>query len=159
MTLPTNTEAGKESVLLIHPIGYDRSGQNKSLRDEELRNAEHLSTTKDLTVHFGQCISTKKDPFVRNISSLNAYWQTIYVYARIIRYVIDFSAAVGKRTSLNELLNFFKKQFWRPPTVICLIERAADNLINFHAVVKKRLSKFELLRCCRISNSGHRQTS
>ena len=47
-------------------------------------------------------------------------------------------------------LIFFKKQFCRPPTVICLIERAADNLINFQVVVKKRLSKFELLKCCRI---------
>ena len=29
-----------------------------------------------------------------------------------------------------------------------LIARAADNLINFQVVVKKRLSKFELLKCC-----------
>ena len=28
VTLPNNKRA-KESVLLIHPIGYDRSGQNK----------------------------------------------------------------------------------------------------------------------------------
>ena len=48
----------------------------------------------------------------------------------------------------NELLNFFKKQFCRPPTVICLIKRAEDNLINFQTVVKKRLSKFGLLKCC-----------
>ena len=32
---------------------------------------------------------------------------------------------------------------------MCLIARAADNLINFQAVVKKKLSKFELLKCCR----------
>ena len=62
-----------------------------------------------------------------------------------------FSTTVRERTSFNELLNFFKKQFRRPPTVICLIKRAADNLINFQAVVKKRLgSEFELLKCCRI---------
>ena len=30
---------------------------------------------------------------------------------------------------------------------MCLIARAADNLINFQAIVKKRLSKFELLKC------------
>ena len=58
----------KKSGQLIHPIGHDRSGQNKWVRDEELisRKAEHLSTTNDLTVHFGQCISTKKDLFVRS---------------------------------------------------------------------------------------------
>ena len=33
---------------------------------------------------------------------------------------------------------------------MCLIARAADNLINFQAVVKNELSKFELLKCCRI---------
>ena len=81
----------KDSVLLIHSIEYDRSEQNKSVDDEELisRKSEHLPTTNDLTVHFGQYISTKNDPFVRNI----------YVYAvnRSIRYVIDFSTAVRKR--------------------------------------------------------------
>ena len=48
VTLSNNTEAGKKSVLLIHPIGYDRSGQNKLMRDEELisRKAEHLSTVR-----------------------------------------------------------------------------------------------------------------
>ena len=61
----------------------------------------------------------------------------------------NFLTVVGKRTSFDVLLNFFKKQFCRPPTVICLTERAADNLINFQAVVKKRLSKFELLKYCR----------
>ena len=71
--------------------------------------AEHLSTTKDLTVHFGQCISSKNDPFVRNAASLNSYWQIVYVYARSIHYAINFSTAVGKRTSFNGLLNFFKK--------------------------------------------------
>ena len=33
---------------------------------------------------------------------------------------------------------------------MCLIARAADNLINFQAVVKKKLSTFELLKYCRI---------
>ena len=32
---------------------------------------------------------------------------------------------------------------------MCLIARAADNLIDFQAVAKKKLSKFELLKCCR----------
>ena len=42
----------------------------------------------------------------------------------------------------------FKKH--RSPTAMCLIEQAADNLIDFQAVAKKRLSKFELLNCCRV---------
>ena len=34
---------------------------------------------------------------------------------------------------------------------MCLIARAADNLIKFQVVVKKSLSKFDLLKyCCRI---------
>ena len=57
-----------------------------------------------------------------------------------------FSTAVGERTSFNELLNFFEKN--RSRTAMCLIVRAADNPINSQAVVKKRLSKFELLKCC-----------
>ena len=45
----------RESVLLISPIGYDRSGQNKVVHNEELisRKSEHVSTTNDSTVHFG----------------------------------------------------------------------------------------------------------
>ena len=31
---------------------------------------------------------------------------------------------------------------------MCLIARAEDNLIIFLAVAKKRLSKFNLLKCC-----------
>ena len=131
----------KESLLLIHPIGYNRGGQNKSVRDEEFtsRKAEHLSihisSTDDLTVHFGQCILTKDNPFVRNI----------YVYARGIRYAIDFPTAVRERASQasTELLKFFKH---RPLTAACLIERTVDNLINFQAVVKKRLRDYRLFR-------------
>ena len=51
--------------------------------------------------------------------------------------------------SFDELIISFKKQFCNLPTVICLIGRAANNLFQFQAVVKKRLSKFELLRCCK----------
>ena len=68
------------------------------------------------------------------------HWQTVYVYARSIGYAIDFFlTAVRERTSVNELLNFFQKQFCSPPTVIGLIKQAADNLINVEAVIKKRL--------------------
>ena len=122
-------------------MGNIRDVSTPKVHDEELisRKSKHLSTTNDLTAHFGQCISTKNDPFVRNI----------YVYARSIRYTIDFSTAVREKASQAsiELLKFFKH---RPPTAICLIERTADNLINFQAVVKKRLSKFELQRYNRI---------
>ena len=114
-----------------------------------MKESVRYLSTNDLRAHFGQCNSTKKDPFVQITTSLKAYWKTIYVYARSIRYRINCSMAVEKRTSFNELLNF-SKQFCRPPTVICLIKRAADNLIIFQAVVKKRLSQFELLKCCRI---------
>ena len=82
VTLPNIIQKrAKKSVLPIYPIGYDRSGQKKSVRDEELicRKAEHFSTTNDLTVHFGQCISTQKDLFVRSTAELIAYFQTIYV--------------------------------------------------------------------------------
>ena len=61
----------------------------------------------------------------------------MYVYAKSIRYAIDFSTAVRERASQAsiKLLKFFKH---RPPTAICLIERAADNLIDFQVVVKKK---------------------
>ena len=69
---------------------------------------------------------------------------------RSIRYAIDFNSGRKKDiASFDELINFRKKH--RSPTGMCLIARAADNLINFQAVVKKRLTKFELLECrCRI---------
>ena len=41
---------------------------------------------------------------------------------------------------------------------MCLIARAADNLINFQAVAKKRLSEFELLKCCCKSFQQRSQT-
>ena len=160
-------------MLLIHPIGYDRSGQNRSLGNEELisRKAEYRSTTNDLTVHFGQFISTKKKgPFVRNTASLNAYWQTVYVHVRSIRYAIDFPTAAGKKALQVsiDLLKFFKP---RPPRAICLIEQATDNLINFKQLSRKcfvslsyssvcrifqqqsqkdSVSNKELIKCCRI---------
>ena len=60
----------KKSVQLIHPIGHDRSRQTKSMRDEELMKAEHLSTTNDPT-GYNLVKSTKKGPFIRNAA--NAY--------------------------------------------------------------------------------------
>ena len=51
--------------LLFHPIGQDRSGPNKSVRDKELisKKAEHLSIT------FGQYISTTDDPFIQSVNN------------------------------------------------------------------------------------------
>ena len=45
-----------------------------------------------------------------------------------------------------ELLKIFKKQFFRPPTVICLVERTEDNLIHLQAAVKKRLRNFQAIQ-------------
>ena len=58
VTLPNDTEAGKivsvtESLLLL--------------------KSQTLSSTNDLTIYFGQCISTKRDPFVRSNLLLIAY--------------------------------------------------------------------------------------
>ena len=54
------------------------------------------------------------------------------------------------RSTFQRTTQFFKKQICGSPTVICLIKRAAGNLINFQAVAKKRLNKFKLLKgCCR----------
>ena len=72
----------------------------------------------------------KNDFFVWNTASLDVYLQTVYVYARSVRYAVDLLCS--------------------PPAVICLMGRAADNLIKIQAVVKKRRSKFKLLGCCRI---------
>ena len=90
----------------------------------------------------------KRDPIVRNAaSSLKLYvlyiYTYIYIYARSIRYATEFSPAVRERARFNELLIFSQKH--RSPTAISLIARGADNLINFQAVDKKRLSKLELL--------------
>ena len=105
-------------MLLIHPIGYNRSEQNKSVRDEELiyKKVEHLSihlsSTDDLTVHFGQCISTKDNPFVRNM----------YVYARSIRYVIGFIKSSQRKglASFNQATQILQAQ----ATCGCLLDRA-----------------------------------
>ena len=88
-------------------------------------------------------INQKNDPFVRKM----------YVYTRSMRYAIDFSTAVRERASQSsiELLIFFK---YRLPTAACLVERAADNLINFQAVVKKSgfTSLDELLKYSTVGN-------
>ena len=49
----------KESVLLTRFIEYDLSGQNKLVRDEELRIAEHLLKINGPTVHIWSCGSAK----------------------------------------------------------------------------------------------------
>ena len=60
-----------------------------------------------------------------------------------------YSGRKKEHRKLRQTNSLFQEAVLQP-TGICLIERAADNLINFQAVVKKRLSKFELLKCCRI---------
>ena len=54
--------------LLIHPIGQDRSGQKKSVRDKELisRKAEHLSITDGI---FWSMYLTKDDSFIQSVNN------------------------------------------------------------------------------------------
>ena len=109
--------------------------------------------------YFGQCISTKNDFSVRNTVSLNAYWQTVYVYAMSIRYAIDFYSYQRKDiASFGELTNFFQKH--RSPTAMCLIARVADNLINFKQLSRKGLVSLSYSNAAvEFSNSDHKQTS
>ena len=63
----------------------------------------------------------------------NAYWKTIYIlFARSIQYAIDFSNSGLKKRhrKFRRAIQFFQAAILQP-TVICLIKRAGDNLINF----------------------------
>ena len=90
-------------MLPIHPIKYRRGMQN--LR----RRAYRCGTSFNCLTIFEIGHRT------------NAYWKTVYVNARGIRYVVAF------------LLKLLKSGL---PTSACLIELVADKLINFQAVVK-----------------------
>ena len=65
-------------------------------RKEEVDAARHRQEKREATTlrkllsyrHIAQCISAKKELFVRNTATLNAYWQTVYVNARGIRYAV-----------------------------------------------------------------------
>ena len=61
-----------------------------------------------------------------------------------------YSGRQKEHRKLRRTTIFFKKKFCNLRSSICLIKRDADNLINFEAVVKNRLSKFKLLKCCKI---------
>ena len=97
VTLPNYTEAGKRV--------------NATVSRLRLKKQDHLSSTDDLTVHFGQCISTKDDPFVQNTALLLVRWQTLHVYARIIRYAIEFSTVVRYKglRKLQRATQFFQE--------------------------------------------------
>ena len=78
----------KESVLLIHPIGYDLRRQNKSMRNEELmsRKAEHLSTTntnadRGILIFSVQLATSRIGNLTRLIHTL-AICVTIHTYIR-----------------------------------------------------------------------------
>ena len=75
----------------------------------------------------------------------------LYVYARIIRYAIDFSTAITKRSfaSFNELLFFFQEAVLQA-TYGHLLDRASYGQSDqtLQPTLKKR--EFELLKCCRI---------
>ena len=70
LALQNNTEAGK------------RVSETESL----LLLKNHMIFQVQMA-HFGQCISTKDDPFVRSVN--NRVFTTVYVYARSIRYAIE----------------------------------------------------------------------
>ena len=78
---------------------YESEQKSQYNKEPTSRKGKHLPIRNDLTVYFGQCILTKDDLFARNTALLLAYWQTVYVYARSIRYAIDFSTAVRRRAS------------------------------------------------------------
>ena len=126
-------------------IPPDTTGTDR-MRDEELisRKMEYLSTTNDL-LRSEYCLTKR------------VLANSIRIDAGTIHNAIDFSNSSRKKGQASiELLKFFKH---RLSTATCLIERAGDNLIIFQVVVKKELSKFELIKCCCIiSNSDHRQT-
>ena len=123
-------ELMNKSLQLIHPIGHDRSRQNRSMREELIFEKRNIS--QSLTVRrYSLVNSTKDDRFVRNTA--NAYWQTVHVYARSKRYAIDYSGKKKNIACFDELINFSKR---RPS--MCLIARVADNLMNFEAAVKKK---------------------
>ena len=119
VTLPNNAEAGKRVSVTdsSHRIRPER--QNKSMRDEELRKAEHLSNVKrqrsdgtNLVMCFNQ-----NDLFIWSTATLNAYWQTLRVSSKIIRPQASTSYSV-----------FFLKHSL--PTTACLIERCLTVLLT-----------------------------
>ena len=84
----------KESVLLTHPIEYDLSGQNKLMRDKELRKAEHLSNVNGPTVQIW-AIQLKRTPLfeilLTRIGKQYAYMLETYDTRS------SFQSAVGKK--------------------------------------------------------------
>ena len=62
VTLQNNTEAGKRV-----------SATESLLRSTIFEKQDHRSSTDDLTVHFGQCMSTRDDLFVQNTALLITY--------------------------------------------------------------------------------------
>ena len=121
-------------MLLNHPIGYDRSGQNKLMRDEELisRKVEHLSTVKWSDGRIWS-IQLKRTPLFK---ILQTRIDPQYTYMLGL-YVTRSITAVRKRhiASFDEHIIFLRSTGHL--RLVCLIARVVDNLINFQAVVKK----------------------
>ena len=110
----------KESMLSIHPIKYDRNGQNARRRAKSgTSHKRQRSDGTNLVMCFNQ-----NDFVIWNIATLNAYWQTVYVYARSIQYAETSQVSV-------KLLQLFQAQ-------ATLNEPATANGINFQAVVKRK---------------------
>ena len=79
---------------------------------------------------------------------MNAYWQTVYVHSRSIRYAIDFYS--DQRKDIAGLARY-KEQLKFPgssqATYVYRSSYSQSDLI-LQTAVEKRLSKFELLKCC-----------
>ena len=148
MTLPNNTEVGKRvsATDSSHRI-RTRSGQNKSVRDEELISREaghlsiHLSSTDDLTVHFGQCISTKKRPLClkycitkRVLANSIRICQEHTLRDRLFPYKVFkccveiFPTSIRQASHVTRSCSSFQEAV-RPLTAI---ERVIVNLIKFY---------------------------
>ena len=100
---------------LNNPIGHDRSRQNKSMRDEELIKAEHVSSTNGPRVQFGQF--NQKGPLCLKYCK-HVLANSIRIYQE--HTLRDRLQRSGKRdiASFDELIIFLKKH--RSPTAYVL---------------------------------------
>ena len=135
----------EESLSPIHPIKYGRSMRN-------VRRRAYKSGT--------------------SFNRQKAYWQTVCVNARGIRYVVEsstkllkFQAAIAERQTVYVntrrircvvacLLKFLNNSFAPYGYLLDLIKRAADDLITFQAVMENNSSSYS--SAVEFSNSDRR---
>ena len=90
------------------------------MRDEEVKAEHFTNDNRSDGTNLVMCF----DFSIWNIATLNAYWQTVYVYARSIHYARTLQDS-------TELLKFFQAQ-------AILNEPATASVINFPTVVKTK---------------------